>query len=61
MHCLPLSAIVFMGEYMKDPICGMEVGKDSKFKSNYKGKDYYFCSASCKQSFDKSPEKHVKG
>ncbi len=45
---------------MKDPICGMDVKESSRFKSDYKGKAYYFCSASCKQSFDKKPEGYVK-
>ncbi len=46
---------------MKDPVCGMDVRESSKFKSNYKDKTYYFCSASCKQNFDKNPHKHSKG
>jgi YHS domain-containing protein len=33
----------------KDPICGMSVDeKAAKFKSDYKGKTYYFCSQMCK-------------
>ncbi|MCL4411725.1 YHS domain-containing protein [Candidatus Marsarchaeota archaeon] len=39
----------------------MEIGKDSKFESDYNGKKYCFCSASCKQSFDKEPGKYAKG
>ncbi len=46
---------------MKDPVCGMDVGEDSKFKSSYKGKTYVFCSVNCKQNFDKQPESYVKG
>ena len=42
-----------MVKKMKDPICQMEVDEDSKFRSVYKGKSYVFCSAACKQSFDK--------
>ena len=45
---------------MKDPICKMDVKDDSKFRSTYKGKRYFFCSANCKQSFDKQPENHAK-
>ncbi len=44
---------------MKDPICGMETDKSSKFKSTYKGKVYYLCSSSCKQKFDKNPETYA--
>ncbi len=46
---------------MKDPVCGMEVGESSKFKSSYKGKRYAFCSANCKQNFDKKPDGYAKG
>lgn len=44
----------------KDPICGMGVDpKKAAGKSEYNGKTYYFCSLSCKRSFDKDPEKFV--
>ena len=44
----------------KDPICGMKVDeKNAKYKSEYKGKTYYFCSPSCKEDFDKNPEKYL--
>ncbi len=43
----------------KDPVCGMQVDeKTAAGKSEYKGQTYYFCSASCKKSFDKEPEKY---
>ncbi len=45
----------------KDPVCGMDVDeKTAQFKSVYKGVSYYFCSAGCKKTFDKNPEKFVK-
>ena len=45
----------------KDPICGMDVDeKTAKFKSEYKGKTYYFCAKGCKDTFDKNPQKYVK-
>ncbi len=44
----------------KDPVCGMQVDeKTASGKSEYKGQTYYFCSAGCKKSFDKEPEKFV--
>lgn len=44
-----------------DPVCKMQVNeKTAKLKSEYKGKTYYFCAPSCKQQFDKSPEKYIK-
>ncbi len=43
----------------KDPVCGMSVDeKTAKFKSDYMGKAYYFCSQSCKATFDKNPAKY---
>ena len=44
----------------KDPVCGMQVDeKTAAGKSEYKGQTHYFCSAGCKKSFDKEPEKYV--
>ena len=44
-----------------DPVCKMQVNeKTAKWKSDYKGKTYYFCASMCKQKFDKSPETYVK-
>ena len=46
----------------KDPVCGMMVDeKSAKFKSDFNGKTFYFCAASCKAMFDKSPAKFAKG
>lgn len=43
---------------VKDPVCGMMVDeKKTKLKSDYMGKTYYFCNASCKTTFDKTPAK----
>lgn len=48
---------VFMA---KDPVCGMMVDeKTAKIKSDYMGKTYYFCNASCKSTFDKNPAKYA--
>ncbi len=46
----------------KDPVCNMMVDeKTAKLKSEYQGKTYYFCSASCNSTFDKNPAKYAKG
>ena len=46
----------------KDPVCGMMVDeKKAKFKSDYNGKAFYFCAASCKATFDKDPAKYAGG
>jgi YHS domain-containing protein len=46
----------------KDPVCGMMVDeKTAKLKSEFGGKTFFFCNASCKTTFDKNPEKFAKG
>ena len=44
-----------------DVVCNMEVDeKTAKWRSEYKGKAYYFCAPMCKQKFDRNPEKYIK-
>ncbi|MFB0562044.1 MAG: heavy metal translocating P-type ATPase [Candidatus Lokiarchaeia archaeon] len=44
-----------------DPVCKMEVDeKTAKWKSEYKGKKYYFCAPGCKKAFEENPEKYLK-
>lgn len=46
---------------VKDPVCGMQVDeKKAAGSSLYKGQTYYFCSASCREKFEKQPEQFVK-
>ena len=45
-----------------DPVCRMQVDeKTAAGNSEYKGETYYFCSPGCKRSFDKEPEKYLRG
>jgi len=42
-----------------DPVCNMEVDeKNPAGTSVYKRKSYFFCSAVCKEKFDKDPQKY---
>ncbi len=44
-----------------DVICGMEIDeKKAKWKSEYKGKTFYFCGPLCKMEFDENPEKYAQ-
>ena len=46
---------------IKDPVCGMMINpQNAKFKTQYKGQTYYFCSQFCKTMFEREPEKHAK-
>jgi len=46
-------------EIMKDLVCGMEVS-EKKHSLKYNGKDYLFCCAHCKTTFESNPKKFVK-
>jgi YHS domain-containing protein len=44
----------------RDPVCGMEVEeRDAAGKSEYQGKEFYFCSAGCKTEFDRNPQRYT--
>ncbi|MEM0382486.1 MAG: YHS domain-containing protein [Nitrososphaerota archaeon] len=44
-----------------DPVCGMRVDERSaKYTSIHGGITYYFCSKTCKNSFDRDPEKYLR-
>ncbi len=44
-----------------DPVCKMTVEeKTAKFKTDYKGRTYFFCAPGCKKAFEKEPEKYLK-
>jgi membrane fusion protein, copper/silver efflux system len=49
-------------EKAKDLVCGMDVDPKSPntFKTQYKGKTYYFCAEMCKKTFEANPEKYVQ-
>ena len=44
-----------------DPVCGMSVDPEqAEYRSFQKGETYYFCSAGCKETFDRDPAKYLK-
>lgn len=50
-----------MAQQVKDPVCGMRIDPEkTEHRSEYKGRDYYFCSSSCKTQFDSDPEQFVE-
>jgi Cu+-exporting ATPase len=43
-----------------DPVCGMKVNSDqTPYKFNNEGKDYFFCSEHCLESFKKNAQKYL--
>jgi len=47
---------------MKDPVCGMQVERDSAAASQeWRGDTYYFCCEKCRAKFAENPEKYLAG
>jgi YHS domain-containing protein len=44
----------------KDIVCEMECDEKTAAKYEYKGKVYYFCSASCLWAFQENPDQFLK-
>lgn len=43
-----------------DPVCLMEVDPTTaSFKSQYAGRNFYFCAPGCKKTFDKEPQAYL--
>jgi YHS domain-containing protein len=47
-------------EEVDDLVCNMQVSKKTAFKTDYKGKTYYFCRQECKSDFERAPEQFIK-
>ena len=43
------------GNVLKDPVCGMDVGKDSPHHTEHGGEKIYFCSEICLKKFKENP------
>ena len=58
-----LAAAGMFGEITKDPVCGLNVdeskAKAAGFQAAHKNQTYYFCSAGCKEHFEKNPERYA--
>jgi Cu(I)/Ag(I) efflux system membrane fusion protein len=58
---IQLAAAGLPEDYVIDPVCGMGVNpRKAGFQGNYKGQNYYFCSADCKVKFAADPEKYLQ-
>jgi YHS domain-containing protein len=45
----------------KDVVCGMMVDeKSAKYKTEFEGKTYYFCSQGCMTNFNANPARYAK-
>lgn len=46
---------------MKDVVCGMEMDIDQvDSKSEFEGRQYYFCSDECRRKFENNPAQYVE-
>jgi P-type Cu+ transporter len=46
---------------VKDPVCGMVVARGSeKYKTDFQGQTYSFCSAGCLSKFESDPERYLR-
>lgn len=44
----------------QDPVCHMEVDpRTAKYKSEYRGQNYYFCSRMCLKEFENEPQRRI--
>ena len=44
-----------------DPVCNMEVEvENAEYVSEYKGEEYYFCSAGCQREFEENPAGYLQ-
>lgn len=62
---MKLAAAGFYGDIDRDPVCNMNVDRESAaaagLKSEYAGKVYYFCASECKLEFDTNPDRYLAG
>ena len=46
---------------VKDPVCGMTIDEEkAAATTGYGGKDFRFCSRSCREKFEKDPAAYIK-
>jgi len=49
-----------MTEAVIDPVCGMKVVPGgTKLVTIYKGHSYWFCAETCRNAFEKNPQKYL--
>jgi len=48
-----------MSTKVKDIVCGMDISVDSNFFTEYKHETYHFCSQSCQDKFELSPQSYI--
>ena len=49
-----------LGSALKDPVCGMEVDRETTFRTTYEGEKYFFCSEHCLTKFTEDPKQYLE-
>ncbi len=50
-----------VGTKVKDPVCNMMVNPETaKYRTEYKGEQFYFCATSCLKKFTEAPEQYLR-
>lgn len=47
-------------EGTRDPVCGMQLNRDKAISETLQGKEYYFCSDSCRELFKPDPSRFLR-
>jgi YHS domain-containing protein len=42
-----------------DPVCGVPTSRHSEIKTQYSGREFHFCSETCREKFSEEPENFV--
>lgn len=42
-----------------DPVCGMKLEHENEHRKSFRGVDYFFCSAHCREKFNENPDKYM--
>ena len=45
---------------LKDPVCGMDVDRNSQFHIQHHSQNYYFCSQHCLSKFKANPDQYIE-
>ncbi|MGD0827773.1 MAG: heavy metal translocating P-type ATPase [Desulfobaccales bacterium] len=45
---------------LKDPVCGMDVGRETPLRTTYEGEEYLFCSQHCLTKFIENPKQYLE-
>lgn len=48
------------GNHVRDPVCGMQIDPNTDITWIHGGKNYYFCSMSCRGRFRRTPKEFLR-